>query len=232
MDPLEAVFVFCFVFGVATSVLSLVLGSLHGGDSGHALPSGHGVGVHGGHPGHLGGHLGHLEHTPLTHGQPSGHLAHGAGGAAHGGEIESASLQISPFNLQTVTTFLACFGGAGWVLYESVGVGPAIALIASVAAGLVGSAAVFWFLVRVLIAGQRFMDPATSQMEGTVGNVTRAIGATNTGEIVFIRDGARRSEGARSATGLPIPVGTEVVIVRYEHGLAHVEPWASFSEEN
>jgi hypothetical protein len=227
VDPLEAVFVFCFVFGVATSVLSLVLGSLHGSDGGHGLHAGHGSGAHAGHL----GQIGHVNHTPLTHGHSGGQIAHGAGGGAHGGEIELAAGQISPFNLQTVTTFLACFGGAGWVLYESVGVAPAIALIAGVAAGLVGSAAVFWFLVRVLIAGQRFMDPATSRMEGTVGSVSRAIGATNTGEIVFTRDGARHSEGARSATGLPIPVGTEVVIVRYENGLAHVEPWASFSEE-
>ncbi len=203
MDPLEAVFVFCFVFGVATSVLSLLLGSLHG-----------------------------IDHTPLTHGHPPSQLGHGAGPAGHGGEIEQVPGQISPFNLQTVTTFLAFFGGVGWVLYDSVGVEPAIALIAGVAAGLVGGAAVFWFLVRVLIAGQRFLDPTSSHMEGMVGSVTRAIGATNTGEVVFSREGARHSEGARSATGLPIAVGTEVVIVRYEHGLAHVEPWASFSEEN
>jgi len=118
------------------------------------------------------------------------------------------------------------------VLYDSVGVEPAIALIAGAAAGVVRGAAVFWFLVRVLIAGQRFMAPSSSRMEGMVGSVTQAIGATNTGEVAFSRDGARHSEGARSATGLPIPVGTEVVIVRYENGLAHVEPWASFSEEN
>jgi hypothetical protein len=222
VDPLEAVFVFCFVFGVATSILSLLLGSLHGGDGGHALNAGHGGGSH------L-GHLGHLGHDPLAHGHPGGSLDHGSG---HGGEIDQAGGQVSPFNLQTVTTFLAFFGGVGWVLYDSVGVEPAIALIAGAAAGLVGGAAVFWFLVRVLIAGQRFLDPDGSRMEGMVGNVTQAIGATNTGEVVFSRDGARHSEGARSATGLPIPAGTEVVIVRYEHGLAHVEPWSSFSEES
>jgi hypothetical protein len=229
VDPLEAVFVFCFVFGVATSVLSLLLGSLHGGDAGHALPSDHGAGALGGHLGHA-GHVGHLDHTPLTHGHPGGPVVHGADG--HGGDLEPSAAQVSPFNLQTVTTFLAFFGGVGWVLYDSVGLAPAIALIAGVAAGIVGGGAVFWFLVRVLIAGQRFMDPSSSRMEGTVGTVTWAIGATTTGEIVFSRDGTRHSEGARSATGLPIPVGTEVVIVRYENGLAHVEPWASFSADS
>jgi hypothetical protein len=68
-------------------------------------------------------------------------------------------------------------------------------------------------------------------MEGTVARVTMAIRADSTGEIRFSRDGSRRSEGARSATGQPIEVGTEVVIVRYERGLAYVEPWASYAGE-
>jgi len=218
VDPLEAVFVFCFVFGIATSLLSLVLGSFHGSGLHHGLSGGHDGGLH-------------LGHAPLAHGHGGGLVAHGEAGA-HLSEGEAVPGQVSPFNLQTLTTFLAFFGGVGWVLYDTIGVAPAIALIAGALAGLAGGAAVFWFLVRVLIAGQRFMDPTTSRMEGIVGNVSQAIGATSTGEIVYSRDGSRHSEGARSATGQAIPVGAEVVVVRYERGLAHVEPWASFYEES
>ena len=53
----------------------------------------------------------------------------------------------------------------------------------------------------------------------------------HTGEIVYLREGSRHSEGALSATGDPIDEGTEVVIVRYERGLAYVEPWSSYAEE-
>jgi membrane protein implicated in regulation of membrane protease activity len=162
-----------------------------------------------------------------------GHHGAGHGGLAHSvdGDFEGRGGGISPFNLQTITAFLACFGGVGWVLYDTLGVAPAVALLVGAVAGVAGGAVVFWFLVKVLIAGQTFMDPDNSRMEGTLGRVTRAISETGIGEIVYSRDGSRHSEGARSATGLPIPVGTEVVIVRYEEGLAHVEPWASFSEE-
>jgi hypothetical protein len=218
MDPLEAVFVFCFVFGVAMSLLSLALGALHGGDSSHSL---------GGDHGHL--HLG---------GESVGADAGGHGGGGHGGELASADGgdaqvgHVSPFNLQTITAFLAFFGGSGWVLYGSVGVAPALALIVATVVGVAGGGVVFWFLVKVLIAGQRFMDPAASRMEGTVARVSIAIRADGTGEIVFSRDGTRRSEGARSATGQAIPEGTEVVIVRYERGLAYVEPWATFAGES
>src|SRR5687767_1229680 len=220
MDPLAAVFVFCFVFGVATSLLSLALGAFHGagGDGGHALGGDHG-GLHVGSAGGDGAHA--VAHPGGASGGDDLHLdlAEGQGG------------QVSPFNLQTITTFLAFFGGSGWVLYSSVGVAPALALIAATVIGVAGGAVVFLFLVKVLLASQRFMDPASSRMEGTVARVSMAIRADGTGEIVFSRDGTRRSEGARSATGAPIAAGTEVVIVRYERGLAYVEPWASYAGE-
>jgi len=221
VDPLEAVFVFCFVFGVATSIISLLLGSFHGAGLHHGLGSGHDGGLH----------LGHVGHAPIAHGHAGGLTAHSETGLRVAG-ADGALVQVSPFNLQTLTTFLAFFGGVGWVLYDTLGVAPALALIAGVVAGVAGGAVVFWFLARVLVAGQRFMDPSTSRMEGVVGNVTQAISSTGTGEIVYSREGARHSEGARSATGLPIPVGTEIVVVRYERGLAYVEPWASFIDEN
>ena len=218
MDPLAAVFVFCFVFGVATSLLSLALGALQGGDGGHTTGGDHG-GVH------LGGEVGSGEGAHAVAHAGGGedlHLDVGEGGAGH----------VSPFNLQTITTFLAFFGGSGWVLYSSVGLAPALALIIATVIGVAGGAVVFLFLVKVLLASQRFMDPASSRMEGTVARVSMAIRADGTGEIVFSRDGTRRSEGARSSTGAPIAAGTEVVIVRYERGLAYVEPWASYAGED
>ncbi|MGE3270016.1 MAG: hypothetical protein AB7P40_14785 [Chloroflexota bacterium] len=209
MDPLEAVFVFCFVFGVAMSLVSFAFGALHGGDAGH-LGGGEDGGLH------LGG------------GDGAGAGADAVDATAAG---DHGGMQVSPLNLQTVTAFLAFFGGSGWVLYSSAGLGAALALIAATLVGLGGGGVVFLFLVKVLLAGQRFMDPAASRMEGTVAHVTMAIRAGGTGEIGFSRDGSRRSEGARSATGQPIEVGTEVVIVRYERGLAYVEPWASYAGE-
>ena len=220
MDPLAAVFVFCFVFGVATSPLSLALGALHGagGDGGHALDGGHG-GLHAGHGGGEGTHA--VAHAGAATGGDDLHLD---GGEGHDGGV-------SPFNLQTITTFLAFFGGSGWVLYSSAGLAPALALIAATVIGVAGGGVVFLFLVKVLLKSQQFMDPASSRIEGTVARVSMAIRADGTGEIVFSRDGSRRSEGARSATGAPIAAGTEVVVVRYERGLAYVEPWASYAGE-
>lgn len=231
MDPLEILFVFCFVFGLAMSGLSFLLGSLHvpglgHHDGGHGLGDGHGQAE----LGHSGG-----AHADLPH-QAGGHLAHGSGG--HGGHVpvpEEGAPRAhgdgpSPINVNTATAFLAFFGGVGYVLYGALGVGAAVALILAVLAGLGGGAVVFFFLVKVLLAGQRYLDPADFRMEGSIAQVTRTIRSDGIGEIVFTRDGTRRSEGARSATGEAIPAGTEVVILRYEKGLAFVEPWTSYVE--
>jgi hypothetical protein len=215
---LEAVFVFCFVFGAAMSIISFALGAFHGGDGGQ-LGGGDDGGLHlGGGEGAGGESVAHAGGEGIVH----------AGGDAGG---DGDGVTVSPLNLQTITAFMAFFGGSGWVLYSSAGLGAALALIIATGVGLGGGAVVFFFLVKVLLAGQRFMDPAQSRMEGTVARVTMAIRAGGTGEIRFSRDGSRRSEGARSATGQPIEVGTEVVIVRYERGLAYVEPWASYAGE-
>lgn len=200
MDALEAVFVFCFVFGLATSVLSFSVGAFHGAD------------------GQLGG----------GHGHAGGDASHGAGHVGDGGNGADG---VSPLNPQTITAFLTFFGGIGYLLYESAGSAPALALVGATVAGLVGAAIIFLFLSRVLLAGQRFVSPSSSRLDGTVARVSAAIRSDGTGEIVFDRDGTRRSEGARSATGEAIPIGAEVVIVRYERGLAFVEPWASYAGE-
>src|SRR5688500_10574705 len=216
MDPLEALFVFCFVFGLALSGLSFLLGSLHlGGGDAHA--SGHGIGSADAHA-----------EVQVARGAGAAHPELGDAGAAHDGAAVRGG--PSPFNVNTVTAFLAFFGGAGYLLHSTFGVGVALTLVLSALAGLAGGALVFFFLVKVLLAGQRYLDPANFRMEGSIARVTRPIRADGIGEILFTKDGTRRSEGARSATGQAITVGTEVVILRYERGLAYVEPWESYVE--
>jgi len=230
MDPLEGVFVFCFVFGVAISLFSFALGAIGGGHGGggdaHGLHDGHGGG-HGEAGGHgEGGDGGHG--VGDAHGVGEGHaITHGD----HGVSPKGHATEASPFNLTTITAFMAFFGGSGWVTYTSTGAGAAIALIVATVIGVAGGAVVFWFLVKVLMAGQKFMDPSESRIESTIAQVTIPMQGTSVGEIVFSRQGARRSEGARSATGVPIARGTEVVIVRYEGGLAYVEPWGTYAGE-
>jgi hypothetical protein len=66
--------------------------------------------------------------------------------------------------------------------------------------------------------------------EGSVGTVSIGIRPDGTGEVIFEQHGVRRSAGARSEDGTPIEKGSEVVISRYEKGIAYVKKWAEFVE--
>jgi len=161
-------------------------------------------------------------------------LDHGFGHAqahAHGAHAASTSqswLNSTPLlNGSSLMAFLTCFGAVGYLLTRlSPWAFPAVVL-GAVLGGAIGAVIVARFLGLVL-AGEREMDPDDYRLIGTVGRITSPIPAGGTGEVVFSKVGARRSEAARSLGGTPIPRGTEVVITDYVDGKAIVQPWAEF----
>lgn len=133
----------------------------------------------------------------------------------------------SPLSLNTILIFLTWFGAAGYILRTTYAVSSALSLLAALPIGLVGAAIVHLFLARVLWRGQTQLDPADYEIVGVAARVTSSIRASGVGEIVYVLDGKRRVDGARSDDGTAIPRGADVEIVRYERGLAYVRPWAS-----
>ena len=79
-------------------------------------------------------------------------------------------------------------------------------------------------LMRILQAMRRCERPLQPiQLVGTVGKLTIPIREGGTGEIVYTVDGTRRCSGARSDDSKrPIARDTEVVITRYDKGIAYV----------
>jgi len=49
--------------------------------------------------------------------------------------------------------------------------------------------------------------------------------------LIYSQEGTRRVAGARAETGAAIPKGTEVVVTRYEKGIAYVRPWEELAGE-
>jgi membrane protein implicated in regulation of membrane protease activity len=160
---------------------------------------------------HIGrGHMGH------------GHLGKGAAGGK--GPSGGRGAHVSVFNFGTATAFLTWFGGAGYLLSNYSPFWIWLALAGAVGAGVVGAAGVFWFLSK-LIATERALDPADYELIGALGRLSTNIRQGGTGEMIFSQQGSRRSIGARSDGGEGIPKGTEVVITRYEKGIAYVRRW-------
>jgi len=173
-------------------------------------------GLHWHLPHGLGGHA----HLPAGYG-----MAHGAGhGASHAAEA-------SFFNPVTLAAFLAWFGGTGYLLTRFSSVWFTLSLMLAVASGLIGAGIVFLFLSRVLISKEENLDPADFDMVGVLGKLSMPIRTGGTGEIIYSQAGTRRACGARAEDGSAMAKGTEVVVTRYEKGIAYVRLWTEMAGE-
>ena len=198
-------YLICFAVGFLLSAISSIAGGLHW----HLpfLPDGN-------------GHV-HFGHAPGADGTSLN------GTDANGGH----STQVSPFNFITLTAFLAWFGGTGFLITRFSHVWFALGLLLSIAAGVVGAGIVFLFLSRVLVSPEENMDAADYEMVGVLGRTSLPIRVNGTGEIIYSQAGTRRTCGARSENGSPIEKGAEVVVTRYEKGIAYVRLWEEMSGE-
>jgi membrane protein implicated in regulation of membrane protease activity len=156
---------------------------------------------------------------------PHFHHVHVHVGHAHGG------VQVSYFNFGTIAAFLAWFGGTGYVLRHYYSVWYLLALAIAIVSGIGGAAAVFWFLAKVLMPREAALDPADYDMTGVLGKISIPIRAGGTGELIYSQEGTRRVSGARSEDGIAIPKGAEVMVTRYEKGIAYVRPWEDVAGE-
>lgn len=158
----------------------------------------------------------------LPHFHPHGH-GHGiAKGGGKGG--------VSPFNFGTFAAFLCWFGGTGYLLERYSSLWVYLALLISLISGLGGGATIFWFLWK-LNQQEQPLDPADYEMIGVLGKVASPIRKGGTGELIYSRAGSRRCAAARSEDGSEIPRDSEVVVTRFEKGIAYVRRWDELSGE-
>jgi membrane protein implicated in regulation of membrane protease activity len=174
----------------------------------------------------------HLPHFHV-HLPPAG--AHA--GAAHASpasrvQLKVAKSTVSPFNLLTLTAFVAWFGGTGYLLARHSTLWFFTALLVSLLSGAGGAAVVYWFLARVLTSTDEELDPADFDMTGVLGKLSVRIRESGTGELIYSQAGTRRVCAARSEDGSAIAKGTEVVVTRYERGVAYVRPWSELAGDD
>ncbi len=215
-------YLICFAVGFCFSFFSFVFGGTRFGRL--HLPHFHGHGV-----AHLPAHA-PMGHAPVAGGQATA-AAHGPAAHAPAHHAGRGS-GVSPFNPPSLAAFLAWFGGTGYLLtrFSSVWVG--LGLLLSVGSGLIGGGIIFLFLSRVLISDEDNMDPADYEMVGVLGRLCVSIREGGTGELLYSQVGTRRVCGARSEDGSAIAKGTEVVVTRYEKGIAYVRLWSEMSGED
>ena len=146
----------------------------------------------------------------------------GDGGGVDAGDGSAGGHHASFFSYTGMLMFLTCFGGVGYILNRNASGALVFILTGSVVAGMLGATIMFLYFNHFLRHGETPMNPANYQMAGTLARVTSGIRMGETGEVTYVQGGARKTIGARSDEDLAHPQGEEVVIVRYERGLAYV----------
>jgi len=210
---LSTFYLICFVAGFTLSALSFFFGVLHI-------------------------HLPMRWHVPLFshHGSPAGlhgaggHAAGAARGATPGGSATRSGAKLSWLNPSAGLAFLAWFGGTGYLLTQYYGGWYLLALGLAILSGFAGAAIVSWFLVKVLLPHEVELHDADFELAGTLAKVTSSIREGGTGEITYSQGGVRRCAGARSSDGTALEKGSEVVVARYDNGIAYVTRWEDWAK--
>lgn len=158
-----------------------------------------------------------------------GGSSHGAG-HSHGARGGVKGAHFSFLNPMTFAAFLTWFGGAGYLLVHLRHIWVYAGLALASLAGLIAAGLVFWFVAKVLMANERDLDPLDYDMIGVLGYVSSTIRSGGTGEMIFVQLGVRKPCAARSESGDPLAKGEEVVVTRYEQGIAYVRRWDELAE--
>ena len=158
-----------------------------------------------------------------------GHWGDGGGDAGHGADAADASgaagKGVPLLNFGTVTAFLTWFGGIGFLVTAYSSVVAALTVGIAMLGGMAGAAVIFLFMAKLLAPDQIPLSAADYHLPGTLGRVTLTIPPQGTGEIVYTQGGTRKTAAARGADAGEIAKGKEVVVLRYERGIAYVRPW-------
>jgi membrane protein implicated in regulation of membrane protease activity len=201
------VYLFCFLVGASLSLFSFLAGAVHL-------------------------HLPFKMHLPF-HG--SGHAAggvHHTGGLARGGAVRGGAarsgMHISWLNASTILAFLAWFGGTGYLLTKYSHVVSIFIVLLATLAGLAAGWMVLRFLLKLVGPSDEPLLSEDRRIVGALAKVSMTIRENGTGEIIFPLGGSRSCSGARSEDGGAIEKGAEVVIEKYEQGIAYVKRWDEF----
>jgi membrane protein implicated in regulation of membrane protease activity len=197
-------YLICFAVGLAFSLLSFFAGGVRW----HLhLP-----------------HLPHAIHAPIGHAPGTSGSPATIKGGAH-------SSQVSPFNFVSFAAFLAWFGGTGYLLTRFWTIWFALGLGIALLSGLTAAGIIYLFLSKVLISEEENLDPADYEMAGVLGRTSVPIRPGGTGEIIYSQAGTRKTCGARAENGTAIGKGSEVIVTRYEKGIAYVRLWTEMTGE-
>lgn len=225
-DPLSLVFLGCFLVGLIYFIVTALLGNLGHGTAHAAHAGAHHVAVHTGH--HTGVHAGSHAHT-ASHTPGHAQARADAKTQARGHNQSLASF----LNPTSIMFFLLGFGFFGYVFHNIVGLeAPLLVLIFAALSGIVIALLLFSMLARIFGNSESATEQDVSDRTGLLGRVSMTIQEGGLGEVLYISPGGmRKSIPARSIDGQRLERDQEVVVVSYQNGIAEVDTWEHFINE-
>jgi membrane protein implicated in regulation of membrane protease activity len=202
-DALSLVFIGSFLFGLVFLLLTAFAGASHG----HALA--HHVDTHIHHIG-----VGHNHHAVVNGNDHTSHFS-----------------LFTVINPTTIVFFLLGFGLCGYI-FHTVSLALPLTLILALVCGLIFAILLLMLVSRVFgdSEGETIQD--VSDRTGLLGKVSVTIQPNALGEVMYISPGGmRKSIPARSIHGDRLERDQEVVVVNYQQGVAEVDTWDHFVNE-
>ena len=166
-------------------------------------------------------------HLPFKMHLPFHGGSHAVGGSTRGG-VAHSGMHISWLNASTILAFLAWFGGTGYLLTKYSHIVSLFIVLLATFAGLAAGWMVFRFLLKLVGPSDEPLQAEDRRIVGSLAKVSMTIRENGTGEVIFPLGGGRSCSGARSEDGIAIEKGAEVVIEKYEQGIAYVKRWDEF----
>ena len=226
-DALSLVFIACFLFGLLFLLGTALLGNL--GHAGlHSVSQHTGIHIAGHvHAPQIGGShaVGHGTHV-ATHGP-----AHSTGQTANHGTQGNSSL-LSYLNPTSIVLFLLGFGFFGYVFHNTAHLVLPFTLLFAGLSGLIIAVLLLIMLSRIFGDSEGSTVQDVVDRTGLLGKVSTTIPENSLGEIIYTSPGGlRKSIPARSVDGRRLESGQEVVVINYQHGVAEVDTWERFFNE-
>ncbi len=228
-DPLSQLLIGCFLFGLLFLVITTLLGNLghsgHGGLGHDADITHHGAHVVTHHVGDLQGKGVHIH----THAPSHASTAKGGSPASQGNTFAL----FSYLNPTSVVLFLLGFGFFGYVFHNTALLALPLTLILAFVCGVIVAALLLAMISRVFGDSEGATIQDVSDRTGMLGKVNVTIQQDGLGEVLYISPGGmRKSVPARSIDGRRLERDQEVVVVNYQHGIAEVDTWDHFVDQD
>ncbi len=135
-------------------------------------------------------------------------------------------------NPMSIGLFLLGFGLFGYFFHNLSNVAPTLSLLLAIASGIVLAFALLSLLNRVFASAEGSTELDVVDRTGMLGKVSITIPEKGLGEILYTSPGGvHKSIPARGLDNQRIARDQEVVVVNYEHGIAEVDTWEHFIQE-